>query len=548
MQCYKIRLSLMLVCLAFSQAGWAAGYTERVSIPTNGSQDIKNDEPSYYPAISADGTMVAFASAATNLVDGDTNSRSDIFIRNRQNGHTVRVSKGPGGAQANGGSYDPVISANGRFVAFQSSATNLVPGTIDTNLEIYVYDRSTATTTRVSDEGFYKDYPTLSADGCYVAFVNNLETIEVRDRCFGRPPRLLQPDWDPAWGDRPSLYFPKIGSNGRQWRLVFESTKHDDSDPFPAIYFASSKEGSAPLFIANGDSPTMSADGSLLAFASPNALVPGDSNGKKDIYVYDINNNSIERISTDFFGAEGNGDNYFPALSADGRRVAFLTEATNYTLQDGGANTGDNVEAPDLVVHYLDVSALVRASVNNASIPLGKDDRFVSLKPVEISANGQYVAFDTDAWTYRYGSNDEKNDDIFVRDLLLQKPGSADVRISRAQANKTEVTPLSELRYDYEVVNLGPDEARGVTLISILSERTKLIDVVPQQGSCTLANVMVCRLGKLATGSIASVSVRVKVLNPTLKTALENYVTVSTLQEDLDKSNDRKKITVPFSE
>ena len=102
------------------------------------------------PAISADGRFVAFRSDATNLVPGDTNGATDVFVRDRQTGTTRRVSVGPGGAQGNGGSFMPAISADGRFVAFESSATNLVPGDTNDMEDMFVHDRQTGTTRRVS--------------------------------------------------------------------------------------------------------------------------------------------------------------------------------------------------------------------------------------------------------------------------------------------------------------------------------------------------------------------------------------------------------------
>ena len=105
------------------------GTTRRVSVGSGGAQG--NGHQLGGPAISADGRFVAFGSCATNLVPGDTNGCSDVFVRDRQTGTTQRVSVGPGGAQGNGFSVDPAISADGRFVAFESRATNLVPG--DTN-------------------------------------------------------------------------------------------------------------------------------------------------------------------------------------------------------------------------------------------------------------------------------------------------------------------------------------------------------------------------------------------------------------------------------
>jgi Tol biopolymer transport system component len=152
------------------------------------------------PAISADGRFVAFASEATNLVPGDTNGFADIFVHDTVKGTIQRVSVASGGAQAVGGhSFYPSISADGRFVAFNSDATNLVPNDTNNSWDIFVHDRVTGTTRRVSaatggaqaDAGSAR--PSISADGRYVAFesgatnfvpddTNDLTDIFVYDR------------------------------------------------------------------------------------------------------------------------------------------------------------------------------------------------------------------------------------------------------------------------------------------------------------------------------------------------------------------------------
>ena len=115
---------------------WSDGTTERVSVGPGGAQ---GNSGSFIPALSADGRFVAFISTATNLVPGDTNDALDVFVHDRRTGTTRRVSVGPGGVQANGGSTRAAISADGRLVAFHSVASNLVPG--DTNGESDVFVR-----------------------------------------------------------------------------------------------------------------------------------------------------------------------------------------------------------------------------------------------------------------------------------------------------------------------------------------------------------------------------------------------------------------------
>src|SRR5439155_1739277 len=152
--------------------------------------------------------FVAFASAATNLVAGDTNVVEDIFVRDRTAGTTERVSVDSAGAQTNGVSGGAAISAAGRCVASVSFAANLVPGDSNGHLDIFVRDRVTATTERVNLDsaaaqatggGSYN--PVISADGRYVAFesgasnlvsgdTNNQFDIFVRDRVSGTTERI----------------------------------------------------------------------------------------------------------------------------------------------------------------------------------------------------------------------------------------------------------------------------------------------------------------------------------------------------------------------
>src|SRR5206468_8005529 len=128
------------------------------------------------PAPSADGRLVAFHSDATNLVAGDTNGATDVFVHDRQTGTTERVSVPSGGTEGNGFSAGPALSADGRFVAFHNTATNLVAGDTNGKTDVFVHDRQTGTTERVSvaSDGTQGNGPSsgaaLSADGGLVAF------------------------------------------------------------------------------------------------------------------------------------------------------------------------------------------------------------------------------------------------------------------------------------------------------------------------------------------------------------------------------------------
>jgi len=172
--------------------------TERVSVASGGAQAVGGGATQ--SSISADGRYVAFASEATNLVPGDTNGLLDLFVHDRVERTTTRVNVATGGAQAAGGhSFYPSFSADGRFVAFVSDATNLVPKDTNNSWDIFVHDRVKGTTQRVSvasggaqaDAGSAR--PSISADGRYVAFesgamnllpddTNNVVDVFVRDR------------------------------------------------------------------------------------------------------------------------------------------------------------------------------------------------------------------------------------------------------------------------------------------------------------------------------------------------------------------------------
>src|SRR5262249_4706953 len=125
-----------------------AGAISRVSVATGGVQSVGG--PSSVPTISGNGSVVVFLSGATNLVPNDTNGVPDVFVHDRGTGVTTRVSVDSAGTQANGGSDTPGMSADGRFVVFSSDATNLVPNDTNGAADIFLHDRQTGVTSRIS--------------------------------------------------------------------------------------------------------------------------------------------------------------------------------------------------------------------------------------------------------------------------------------------------------------------------------------------------------------------------------------------------------------
>lgn len=360
------------LALALTAAGSAAGAatTTRVSVGAGGQE---SDGHSVGTAISAHGRFVAFASFATDLVPGDSNGSEDVFVRDRSAGVTHRVSVGAGG-QGNSLSFLPTISSDGRYVAFLSGASNLVSGDTNGVVDAFVRDRQARTTVRVSvgsggqqGNGFTSRV-SISADGRYVAFAadasnlvpgdTNAESdVFVRDLQTGTMARV------------------SVGSSGQQ---------------------------------GNGHSsdPGLSADGRFVAFDSAATnLVPGDDNGAQDVFIRDLQTGVTRRVSVGAGGA-GNGDSSRPSLSAGGRYVAFVSDATNLV-------TGDTNGFTDVFVRDRQTATTRRASVGVGGQANGASETLDETP--SMSGHGRYVAFSSEA-SNLVSADTNGFADVFVRD------------------------------------------------------------------------------------------------------------------------------------
>ncbi len=334
-----------------------SGATTRVSVDATG---VEADANSFRPHMSGDGRHIVFYSHASNLVTGDTNAVSDIFVHDIQSGVTTRVSVDSNGAQANGASVNAALSADGRFVAFESRASNLVAADTNSRADIFVHDTQTGVTTRVS-----------------------VDSNGVQGTGFS--------------------YAPAISADGRH--VAFESTSalvSADTDPLLDIYVHDTQTGVTAWVTVNAGgvganfesyAPALSADGRYVAFYSDATnLVADDTNGKSDIFVRDTQSGATTRVSVDASGGEANGDSRGLALSADGRHVAFGSDATNLVA-------GDLNGVRDVFVHDRDpdgdgifdepgVIATTRVSVDASGAEANGDSGGPAL-----SADGRYVAF-----------------------------------------------------------------------------------------------------------------------------------------------------------
>jgi len=341
------------------------GTTERVSVATGGAQ---GNNSAVAPSISTDGRFVAFAGYSSNFVAGDTNGVADIFVRDRTSGTTECISVSTGGALGGGESNLPSISADGRFVAFESYATNLVAGDSNAQPDIFIRDRLNGTTERVSvstggtEANDYSTDAAVSADGRFVAFrsgatnlgggaVNFRPDIFVRDRLLGTT-TCVSVGSVGGFGSGGGFY-PSMSTDGRF--IAYESDAGDlvandtnfTSDIFVYDRLLGATERvsvGAGSVQANAGSGTasISADGSFVAFISfASNFDAADTNGTMDVYMRDRIAGTTERMSVSTAGVQNSSANQYPTISADGRRVVFESPAS--TLVAGDTNNAYDV-------------------------------------------------------------------------------------------------------------------------------------------------------------------------------------------------------------
>jgi hypothetical protein len=399
----------------------SAGATVRVSVSSDGGQANGSSGAS---KVSANCRTVTFASAASNLVAGDTSRRVDVFAHNVATDKTTLVSRALGGKRANGDSRPNGISATGRFIAYDSSASNLVKNDDNDQYDVFVRDATERRSERISvpAEGGWGDgasfRPAISADGRYVAFdsyaTNMVPDDEssgfdvfVRDRQEKTTGRISigmggeEPDGESTGA--------AISADGRF--VVFESGADNlvdnDGNGFVDVFLYDRENASTSLVSVGSDgSPAnefsgiadISANGRYIAFTSKATnLVDDDTNGTiSDVFVRDRIAETTQLVSVNSDGEQGSDFGSLQGtVSADGAVVTFDS------FSEGMVGNDTNLE-PDVFVHFMDSGVTKRASVSSG----GKQGNLGSVASA-IADRGGCVSFTTGATNLvRHDTND----------------------------------------------------------------------------------------------------------------------------------------------
>ena len=432
---------LLLSAVLLTAAASADTLTTRVSLANGGGQ---SNASNFAPAVDDSGMVVAFVSSATNLVPGDTNGKYDIFVHDRFWGVTTRVSVSSNGTQANNNSSSPAVSPDGRYIAFASFATNLVANDTNNQGDIFVHDRVTGITTRVSTDtngnqaNDESRNPSFGGDlVCFDSFADNLvpgdtnlftdaftknlttgETNRVSLTYQGLQANSLSHESD-------------ISGNGRFVTFTSHATNLSeipDTNNKKDIFVRDLVTGhvhvaslGANMQGGNGESysPQISDDGRFVAFESTSTnLVAGDTNGFRDIFIRDSLCWFTQLASVSSDNVQANEMSMNPAISGDGRFVTFFTFATN--LVPDPLSFNENVITRD--------TWMFETSLTSKNTP-GIAANFISRGPA-VNFDGRFVAYESFA-TNLVPLDTNNILDVFVTDSAAAATGPSQFQIVR---------------------------------------------------------------------------------------------------------------------
>ncbi len=436
----------------------SSGVTTRVS-----NVSVQPDAETQSPVLSTDGRYLVFASSATNLVPGDTNGVGDVFRKDQLTGEIVRVSVGPASAQADAGSRLPSVSGQGRYIAFESDATNLVPADTNGVADVFVRDVQLGITVRASmmasigallvEGNLRSGAPDISADGRYVAFESDATNtpnacqlpgsdVFVRDLLGGTTCPHALGAWDTE--------NPSISGAGRY--VALEVVLGPCPTPFEVAVW-DSQTGAVSCF-GSGHDPDISENGTHVAFTSHSTtLDPRCANGFDHVFLIEIATAAAECISVDPSGAAATDVSDSASVSADASHVAFRTMATNLD-----PDATDFNDAGDVMVRDRDTDRTFRLSTDLFFAPANGPSDGVAISP-----DDSLAAFGSDA------TNLADGDTLGVRDVFLR---------STRRVEASTGAPLQLARGATVTRNLNGHGFRADTAVTVEGTGDVTVDAV----------------------------------------------------------------------
>jgi len=358
-------------------------------------------------SVSADGQYIAFESYASNLVQSDNNDSSDIFIYDRSKREMKRISVSVNKIEANGSSIAPSISADGRYVAFESYASNLVPDDNNNSRDIFVYDSWVDTVRRISvssngEEGDgYSESPHISPNGNYVQFYSMAANLIGAGEDF--------------YGD-----------------YLVCNLQTNEITAISVLLIGDMEE--YPLF------PTTSIDGRFIVFTAYD-----------NVFVFDVVEKISKQVDVSSSGELANGRSNMPSISSDGRYVAFESEADNLVGEDNNENV-------DVFIHDRVTGKTSRISMGQE----GEEGKEYSAGPA-MSANGEYIVFYSLNWKFVLGDRNGVDDVFLARNPLFE--GGDDVPMLPTDLKQRNESDCMEIGVG-KILNEGASESADSVFLS----------------------------------------------------------------------------------
>lgn len=557
-------LAAATVASLLAPAGALAAHGATVPISIDPSGAIGNDE-SNYNDMTPDGRFVGFVSTSSNLVAGDTNNVGDVFVRDRRTGVTERVSLGLKGAEGNGDSNflgiatRPSISDDGRYVAFKSEATNLVRGDRNGVTDVFVRDRLAGVTERISVDSAENgapgggDEPGISPDGRYVAFTtsdfdqNFSPDVYLRDRVAGTTERIsVAFDGGETFNSSAS---PVVGLAAGGPVVAFSSAADNivagDGDGATDV-FVRDLSGAAPvterISVSSDEQPQAFADGSSFGFGSMAPAITSDgryvafqsdavnftaaeqTRNFSDVFVRDRQAGTTEHASPNTAGGEADGQSQGPDISPNGRFVSFASFASDLVVGKTDESLLQDVYVRDRTAASTE---LVSVASDDSNAMFGPFDTHVGTGPV--SADGLVSLMSTNADNF-FAGDDNLRVDVFARD---RRPGT-DLSLTKTDA-PDPVAPRGSLTYGLLATNNGTSPAPAAGVLDTLPVGTTFVSASTSAGACTQAAGKVdCDFGTLAPGASATVTI---VVTPKRTGTIINTAVVGSVVADPDTSN-----------